>query len=340
MSTTSSAVLISNVLFSSSDATECPSNKRQRIQQNGQNSSDSGLNSSASSLTTITTDLSLILRRFECCVCLEHITPPILQCPNAHLFCQTCRQRFRTPLKCPICSEPLPNKDSRCYPLEQIAVDLGLPFPCKYDSNGCSVTSILNEKKNHENQCQYRPFKCWECNVYEWSGDKEQIIQHMIDVHSYDSYDLDSHNLVIEVNDYAMEDSCRLSELVSFKGQHFVFFLEKDDGIPDIVDPIGTFKAIVLFIGEEKDANQYKYKIKMSDHSSDRSLHFEDRPLTIREDLTKLLDHSKNSGFVFDENLIQRFTDDIGIRLQLNITDEDIPSESSSKSNIIISFDY
>ena len=152
MSTTVTGAVIS------STSSECPPNKKQRVEPKAESSSNSGLNSSASSLTTITTDLSLILRQFECCVCLEHINPPILQCGNAHLFCQSCRRELQTPATCPECREPLPDGDSRCHPMEQIAVNLGLPFPCKYSLSGCSVTSILTEKKNHENQCEYRPY--------------------------------------------------------------------------------------------------------------------------------------------------------------------------------------
>ena len=74
MSTNSSPIhiLISTKVVSSS---ECPTNEKQRVEPNGECSSNSGLNSSASSLTTITTDLSLILQQFECCVCLDYITP-------------------------------------------------------------------------------------------------------------------------------------------------------------------------------------------------------------------------------------------------------------------------
>ena len=184
----------------SSTSSRCPNNKRQRVEPIRLISSNSGSESSGSSLTTITTDLSVILQQFECCVCLEHITPPILQCPNAHLFCESCRQRFRTPVKCPQCRESLPNKDSRCYPLEQIAVDLGLQFPCKYSSSGCSVGSVLTEKKNHENHCEYQPLKCLE--ECEWSGDKKRMVRHLIDDHFYDIHDLNSHNLVIKLLDY------------------------------------------------------------------------------------------------------------------------------------------
>ena len=309
---------MSNTSVSSSDATECPSNKRQRVQPHGQNFSDSGLNSSASSLTTITTDLSLILRRFECCVCLEHISPPILQCPNAHFFCQTCRQNLRTPVKCPECREPLPKNNSRCYPMEQIAVNLGLLFSCKYSSSGCSVTSILTEKKNHENQCQYRPFKCWleEC---EWSGDKQQMVQHLIDVHFYDNYNLNLGKFAMKLINYNLGFYSK-PHLLSFKGQDFIIILDTEED--ESHDNRITLKVILLFIGEQRIADQFQYRITMRDRSNRSRFNFEDRPHSIRQDVRQLLDHSNRFGFVFDENLIKRFTDDNNFAIKVTIIHE------------------
>ena len=125
---------MSTEAVSSSSSDECPPNKRQRL------GSDSAGTDQTNGPTqpTIVGDITPILSQFDCCVCLEHISPPILQCRNSHLFCQTCRQKLRTPATCPECREPLPKGDSRCYHLEQIAVILGIPFPCKYSSNGCS----------------------------------------------------------------------------------------------------------------------------------------------------------------------------------------------------------
>ena len=217
MSTTSSAIQMSTASVSSSTSSQWPNNKRQRVEPNGESSSNSGLNSSASSLTTITTDLSLILRQFECCVCLEHITPRILQCPNGHLFCQECRQKLTKPVKCPECRVPLPKNNIRNHPMEQMAINLGLAFPCKYGSSGCSVGSILTEKKYHEIKCQYRPFKCWE--ECEWSGDKEQMFQHLIDDHQYVNRDLEKVNLIINLTKFSEISRCQWSELVSL-GEH------------------------------------------------------------------------------------------------------------------------
>ena len=336
MSTTSSAIPTSTASVRSSNSSQCPNNKRQRVEPNDESSSNSGLNSSTSSLTTITTDLSLILWQFECCVCLDYITPPILQCPNAHLFCQTCRQNLRTPVKCPECREPLPTNNMRCHPMEQIAVNLGLLFPCKYSSSGCSFTSILTEKKEHENQCEFRPYRCH--RLCQWSGDKLNWIQHLIDVHNFLNRDLDSHNLIFNITEYATCKFSRWSELLSFKGQHFVFLLKRN---PEERNEhiIVNFKAIVLFFGEQRDANHFKYRISMSDHSNGLRLYFEEKPQSVRESARPFLLTDNLLGLAFDENLIKKFTKKANFEFKLNITDEDNKeylTECQLKSDLII----
>ena len=314
MSTTSSAIPMSTASVSSSTSSQWPNNKRQRVVMNGESSSNSGLNSSASSLTTITTDWSLIFRQFECSVCLEHITPPILQCQNGHLFCQECRQKLKTPVKCPECREPLPKNNIRCHPMEQIAVNIGLWFPCKYGSSGCSVSSILTEKKNHENQCEYRPYKCWEDNECQWSGDKEQMFQHLIDVHQYVNRDLEKVNLIINLTDFSEISRCQWSESVSLGEHHFVLYLISDYDV--IEDPV-TYKLVLLFIGEQRIADQFKYRISMSEPSNGPRFVFEYKPHSIREDISQLLDLNNSCGIFFDDNLMKRFTKDDNFIFQL-----------------------
>ena len=224
---------------------ECPINKKQRVESNGESSSDTN----RPIVPTISGDLSRILSKFECCVCLEYISPPILQCPNSHLFCLRCRQQLKAPEKCPNCQQTLPESDSRCLTLEQLAVDLGLPFPCKYSSSGCSVTSLLTEKKNHENLCEFRHYKCWECEGREWFGDKQQMFQHLIDIHQYVNQDLDSesNNVVIMIDHFCREEWTQWYELVTFNGQHFVLFVIRDYN-EHSEDHIVKFKAHCLLI--------------------------------------------------------------------------------------------
>ena len=91
-------------------------------------------------------DVQRLVSQFECPVCLEHICPPVLQCPNGHVFCRPCRQKLTTPVRCPTCREPLPTKDIHSHQMELMAVNLRLPFQCKYSSFGCLVTTLLPDK--------------------------------------------------------------------------------------------------------------------------------------------------------------------------------------------------
>ena len=81
-----------------------------------------------------------------------------------------------------------------------------------------------------------------------------------------------------------------------------------------------SLKPIVFLFGEQRDANHFHYRISMSDPTNRKHFYFEDKPHSIREDVRQLLSVSHCSGFQFDENLINMFTDDINFSLIVNIT--------------------
>ena len=177
--------------------------------------------------TKISSDISQTLSLFECCVCLEYINPPILQCQNSHVFCQSCRQKFKTPVKCPTCRVVLLKTDIRSYLLEQIAESLRLPFPCKYKTNGCDVTSLLTEIPKHQNECEFVPYRC--TNVIfedcQWSDSRQEVAQHLIDEHKYPmKY---SGFLFWKIKlDEDMKNSW--ATISSYKNQNFIFIVRFD----------------------------------------------------------------------------------------------------------------
>ena len=201
--------------------------------------------SANASQPTISGDISETLALFECCVCLEHITPPILQCRNSHVFCQSCREKFKSPVKCPTCRVPIPRTESRNHSLEQIAQSLRLPFPCKYKTNGCDMTSLLTEKVQHEKLCGYGPYCCphvfKECK---WLGSREEVTQHLEDKHKYPIEESYFEDWVLSLDYKAESQTWR--KIFSFNDQKFIF-IRKFDSTRKC-----QFKAIVLFIGEQR----------------------------------------------------------------------------------------
>ena len=153
MSSTPSLPNSSQTPVDSSSSSDSRPKKKQRVDT----SDDMSANTSH---PKIIGDISQTLSVFECCVCLEYIIPPIFQCRNSHVFCQSCRQKFKSPVRCPTCRVVLLQTDIKNHSLEQIADSLGLQFPCKYSLNGCDVTSLLTDRPKHKIQCEFVPYSC------------------------------------------------------------------------------------------------------------------------------------------------------------------------------------
>ena len=265
---------------------------------------------------TVSGNISQILSQFECCVCLEYINPPILQCRNSHLFCRTCRQKFKSPFKCPTCRAEL-IQDIRNHSLEQIAENLYLPFPCKYKTNGCVVTSRLTEKAKHENLCEYKPFKCPDMSKEcDWSGSGDQLVQHLIDEHYY----LEDIHLSIQTIDlinlhYLKFCNTFWSSLLNTKNQNFVI-IHKYQTISDKQYQIEIF---VLFIGEQRIADKYKYKIQIINKSNCKELQWIDKPISIRKNIKWLLSFSNTEGFRLDQIMFNKLSLDNYLEVKITI---------------------
>ena len=263
---------------------------------------------------TISGDISQTLSLFECCVCLEYINPPILQCRNSHVFCQTCRQKFRSPLKCPTCRVELLKTDIRSHLLEQIAESLGLQFACKYSSNGCDVTSLLTELPKHQTECEFVPYRC--LHVFkdcQWLGSREEVAQHLIDKHKFDVRESSYLYLQNKLDDEMIR--CR-SRVLQYKNQNFICIMLFDSERKH-------FKAFVLFIGEQRIADQFKYKIEIINQSNGKQLHWIDKPISIRKNDILLLRFSNtDDGLNLEENMIKRLSYDNSFDFKLTIQSE------------------
>lgn len=131
------------------------SQKRGRGNNTGETSSASSSSSNQlSNLNTapgtLTDELAAL---FECPVCFEVVLPPIMQCQVGHLVCASCRPKLSC---CPTCRGTLGN--IRNLAMEKVANNL--MFPCKHKSTGCRMSLGLNEKAEHEEICEFRPYSC------------------------------------------------------------------------------------------------------------------------------------------------------------------------------------
>ena len=312
MSTTPSLPKLSSVRDSSSTSSGSQPKKKIKVEP------DISANTCQ---PTIGGNIKKTLSLFKCCVCVEYINPPILQCRNSHVFCKSCRQKFKSPAKCPTCEETLPHEDSRNCSLEQIAETLGLLFPCKNSSNGCNVTLLLTEKANHEELCGHNPYKCREsaCNM---SGSREQLVQHLFDEHKYERIDSHSYCQTIDVTlnksrDYKDYKTCNTywRTLLTYKNQNFVLIRKFINNFRSQYQ----IKILILFVGEQRNANQFKYKFEVMNESDGTRLQWEDKPISIRSMNTWSLPTPKNNCLTLDKIMIDKLSFDNNLKIRITI---------------------
>ncbi|KRZ62450.1 E3 ubiquitin-protein ligase Siah1 [Trichinella nativa] len=115
-----------------------------------------------------------VLSVFECPVCLDYMLPPYLQCQSGHLVCGNCRPKLTC---CPTCRGPVPSV--RNLVMEKIANSV--LFPCKFSSNGCPAAMLYQEKVEHEEACEFRPYSC-PCPgaSCKWQGNLDAVMPHLV----------------------------------------------------------------------------------------------------------------------------------------------------------------
>lgn len=119
-----------------------------------------------------------LMAQLECPICfVKPMMPPIRQCSNGHVLCDSCS---RTPqcASCPQCRSHPTN--IRCLALEK-SVE-GLEFECEHAKLGCDAVVPYNELANHLSTCRFRPFKCMYCNET-LEMDHLKIVQHFVGKH-------------------------------------------------------------------------------------------------------------------------------------------------------------
>ena len=332
MATTPSTSSSATIDASDDTFDECPPYKKQRVQEMPDSSDSAGETSDAAAADV---DLPQILLQYQCPVCLEHIPPPILQCPNGHLFCQSCRQRFTAPARCPNCREPVPDKDIRNFHMEHMAENLRLQFPCPHEAYGCPTTTLLSQKLSHEELCDYRPFDCPDpSGLCQWSGIRDEVSPHLISAHGCKNRNASKAefcfvmDIIIQASEYCWV------KLLSFKEQHFLFIMTREC----LTSSKLIFKAFVVFIGEQRNANQFRYKLEICRPDSVRPrLYFEDIPVSIRDSVPSLIENGL--GLLFDDKMAERFSNDDILKLNLEFSDsESLESETDVINKTSINF--
>ena len=88
---------------------------------------------------------------YECPVCLDKILPPVYQCVNGHILCETCQEKVS---HCPVCREKfLNNERIRCLEVERI-IEMQ-EHSCPHVKKGCTLRLKWNEIREHELDCLF-----------------------------------------------------------------------------------------------------------------------------------------------------------------------------------------
>ena len=245
-------------------------------------------------------DVQKLLSQFECPVCMNHITPPILQCLNGHIICRECHRKL-SPKTCPTCRKLMPTEDNHNLALEQMAVNMGLKFPCKFQTIGCQMTVLFSDKASHENCCKYEPYLCpglsGPCN---WSGNEEQLIQHLTDTHKWITLIGNRFLRTLQLETINIKESYKTSSILKYDNHHFIWCNAKKYSK---FDEIFTF--FMVFIGQQSDAMKYKYKCEIVNKSNGSRLTFEGIPNSIRDKSW----FKDSECLVFTSNTAKRYFD-------------------------------
>ena len=97
--------------------------------------------------------LTDIWKTLECPVCMEIVTPPVNQCELGHHVCYDCWNQIP---ECPLCKGR--RMEIRNFVAEAMVEKI--PLPCKYRMDGCNIITLPNDRRAHEETCEYRSFKC------------------------------------------------------------------------------------------------------------------------------------------------------------------------------------
>jgi len=140
-----------------------------------------------------------------CPRCQDICQPPLMSCPDGHLFCNECIKGLK---KCEKCEHE--NLTNRQLVLEKVA--MAMNWNCDFQGNGCRAILKLNTMKEHLAQCRYQKHSSCVLNEckHDVPLDKHAFVKHMKEVHKCEILNVSMNNNVsskifktfFKVNDY------------------------------------------------------------------------------------------------------------------------------------------
>ncbi|XP_017870424.1 PREDICTED: uncharacterized protein LOC108618797 [Drosophila arizonae] len=120
-----------------------------------------------------------LIEELRCPGCASPMKAPVLLCKSGHSVCEQCT---RIRLMCPLCKEGFTTL--RSLTIEALCAKAH--FGCSFAAGGCVVRMPVALLPWHEQQCIYKPMKCFMGRVWgdcKWHGREVQWKQHLEEQH-------------------------------------------------------------------------------------------------------------------------------------------------------------
>lgn len=251
---------------------------------------------------------------FECPICFDYAVPPIYQCQNGHLVCQSCSSKIT---HCPTCRVPITEPSIRNLQLDRLANTF--QFPCKYNFNGCQWKSYWFKKHEHEENCDYISYSC-PCpgSTCKWTGLLPQVMSHLREHHKSIT-SLDGEDIVFLATDVNLKGAVDWVMIQSCFNQHFLLVLEKQE----LKSGQQQFFAVVQLIGSQREAHKFRYKLELTNCISGQTkrLQWEATPRSILDGIQMAI--SNYDCLVFDSRMAQHFLSPIKRDLKSDETNQE-----------------
>lgn len=213
----------------------------------------------------------------ECPVCMETAFPPIFQCKEGHIICDSCKKTLPEPKKCPTCRIALGH--IRCRAVEESARNLAVPCP----QEGCCETPLYQDLQTHVEKCDYRALTC--CPIdskCQWTGNFTQLRAHCDAKHSKNVKVPSAARGCILDDSYTMRLDTRPQDIEKFPLKHRMTYYKSGPDFVKIQFQNNAERLVhMMYIGPEAERHKYRWKISCA--SDDLTVHWEGKPMSVHE---------------------------------------------------------
>ena len=202
----------------------------------------------------------------NCPVCFKiPRTTPIYQCKEGHIHCKECHPRLQN---CPVCRSNI--LDTRSLIAEKMISKL--PLQCIYSDVGCEEDKMtLDETKEHEKECLFRPVKCFVEANCRATFPLCQALDHIRSVHSEDiNLDKESSRSINLQFRNDPNDQNKLEKTEWFP--QYLSSNEENFICETIIDEHGYFSINVILLGSSDRGDWFGCQVTASTTGDDENM--------------------------------------------------------------------